>query len=91
MFIRSTTWRITSMGHGEPAMIPVRSDDRSKSARSGSPNSAMNIVGTPYKLVQRSWATVLSVALGLNQAAGITMAEPWVVQARLPSTIPKQW
>jgi hypothetical protein len=27
--IRSTTCFITSTGHGEPAMIPVRSDDRS--------------------------------------------------------------
>ena len=50
----------------------------------------MNIVGTPYRLVQRSAATAWRVAWGLNPAAGITMAEPWVVQARLPSTIPKQ-
>ena len=38
---------ITSTGHGEPAMMPVRSDDRSKLAKSGWLSSAMNIVGTP--------------------------------------------
>ena len=51
----------------------------------------MNIVGTPYSEVQRSVATAASVAPGSNAGAGITIAEPWVVHARLPSTIPKQW
>ena len=35
MCISVTTRFITSTGHGAPAMIPVRSDDRSKSAKSG--------------------------------------------------------
>ena len=28
---------------------------------------------------------------GSNAASGSTMQAPWVVQARLPSTMPKQW
>ena len=47
MCIRSMTLRITCSGHGEPAMIPVRNELRSKLSKSGSPSSAMNIVGTP--------------------------------------------
>ena len=38
---------ITSTGQTDPAMMPVRIDDRSRSARCGSPSMAMNIVGTP--------------------------------------------
>ena len=38
---------ITSTGQIEPAMIPVRSDDRSWSANDGWFCIAMNIVGTP--------------------------------------------
>ncbi len=38
---------ITSTGQGEPAMMPVRSDDRSKRLKSGWLSSAMNMVGTP--------------------------------------------
>jgi len=45
--IRSMTWRIVSMGHGEPAMIPVRSEVRSNSSNMGWASSAMNMVGTP--------------------------------------------
>ena len=47
MCISLTTRFITSTGHGEPAMMPVRSDDRSWSAKPAEPSSAMNIVGTP--------------------------------------------
>jgi hypothetical protein len=38
-----TTRRITSIGHGEPAMMPVRRLLRSNSARRGCSSSAMNI------------------------------------------------
>ena len=72
-------------------MIPVRRLLRSKLSKFGSSSSAMNIVGTPYSDVQRSAATAFSVASGSNPGAGITMAAPCVVQARLPSTMPKQW
>ncbi len=54
MCMRSTHAFITSTGHGEPAITPVRSDDRSKRSNSGWASSAMNIVGTPYSAVQRS-------------------------------------
>ena len=47
MFIRSTTCFMTSIGHGEPAMIPVRNVDRSNESKSSCPSIAMNIVGTP--------------------------------------------
>jgi hypothetical protein len=47
MCMTSMTLRMTSMGQGEPAMMPVRRLDRSKDARSGCASSAMNIVGTP--------------------------------------------
>ena len=51
----------------------------------------MNIVGTPYTPVQRSSAMVRSVISGSKPGAGITIVAPWVVQPRLPITIPKQW
>ena len=47
MCISDTTRRIVSIGHGEPAMIPVRSEERSNSAKRSCSSSAMNIVGTP--------------------------------------------
>ena len=51
----------------------------------------MNIVGTPYTPVQRSSTTARSVTAGSKPGAGITIVAPWVVQPRLPITIPKQW
>ena len=51
----------------------------------------MNIVGTPYSEVQRSAATACRVACGSKPGPGMTMVAPLVVQARLPSTMPKQW
>jgi hypothetical protein len=45
--IRSITRRMTSTGHGEPAMIPVRRPPRSWSPNDGWSSWAMNIVGTP--------------------------------------------
>jgi hypothetical protein len=62
--ISPATRRMTSIGHGEPAMIPVRSEPRSKCENSGWSSWAMNIVGTPYRLVQRSCAQARSVACG---------------------------
>ena len=47
MCMRFTTRLITSMGHGAPAITPVRSEVRSKRANSGCSISAMNMVGTP--------------------------------------------
>ena len=61
---------MTSIGQGLPAMMPVRSDDRSKLAKSGWSISAMNIVGTPCSAVQRSASTASSVASGSNASLG---------------------
>ena len=51
----------------------------------------MNIVGTPYSDVQRSASTASSVASGSKFAPGTTRQAPWARQARLASTMPKQW
>ena len=91
MPMSATTRLITSTGHGEPAMIPVRSEDRSYEPKSARASSAMNIVGTPYSEVQRSSATAASVAAGSKPGAGMTMQAPCEVAARLPITMPKQW
>ena len=40
---------------------------------------------------QRSADTASITASGSNASAGMTMHEPWLVQARLPMTMPKQW
>ena len=47
MCIRACTCFMTSTGQGEPAMMPVRSVERSYFAKSGWFSSAMNMVGTP--------------------------------------------
>ncbi len=91
MCISETTRRITSSGHGEPAMMPVRSDDRSYEAKSGWSSSAMNIVGTPYREVQRSSWTARRVSAASKAGAGMTMQAPCEVAPRLPMTMPKQW
>ena len=91
MCMSSTQRFITSTGQGEPAMIPVRSDERSWSAKLGWFCIAMNIVGTPYTPVQRSSAIARRVTSGSKPGAGITIVAPWVVQPRLPITMPKQW
>ena len=91
MCIRSTHAFITSIGHGAPAITPVRRLERSNRSNSGWASSAMNIVGTPYSAVQRSASIVSRTWVGSNASAGITIVAPWVVQPRLPITIPKQW
>ena len=45
--ISDETRFITSIGQGEPAMIPVRSELRSYRSKFSCPSWAMNIVGTP--------------------------------------------
>ena len=71
-------------------MMPVRKVLKSNSLKRGCSSSAMNIVGTPYSEVHRSFCTVSIVITGSNASAGTTMVAPCVVQARLPSTMPKQ-
>ena len=58
------TFFMTSTGHGEPAMMPVRSELKSNSLKRGCSSSPMNIVGTPYSEVQRSFCTVSITATG---------------------------
>ena len=70
MCMSAWTFFITSTGQGEPAMIPVRRLDRSKSPKRGCSSSAMNIVGTPYSEVQRSASTAARVASGSKPSAG---------------------
>jgi len=50
----------------------------------------MNIVGTPCSCVQRSSATVRSVASGSNASPGNTMHAPVAVQVSTDMTMPKQ-
>ena len=47
MPISDSTRFMTSTGHGEPAMMPVRNELRSNSLNRGCSSWAMNIVGTP--------------------------------------------
>ena len=91
MCIRVRTFFIVSIGQGEPAITPVRSEERSNSAKRGCSSSAMNIVGTPYSDVHRSAATVSSTASGSKASPGTTTQAPRDMQARLPMTMPKQW
>ncbi len=51
----------------------------------------MNMVGTPCSAVQRSSATVRSVASGSKASPGKTMHAPVAVQASTDITMPKQW
>ena len=69
--ILSTTRFITSIGQGEPAMMPVRSVDRSNSAKRGWSSSAMNMVGTPCRPVHFSACTVSSTVSGSKPSFGI--------------------
>ncbi len=72
-------------------MMPVRRVFKSNFEKSGCSSSAMNIVGTPWTAVHRSFSMAMSVDMGSKCSAGSTMVAPWVMQARLESTMPKQW
>ncbi len=52
---------------------------------------AMNIVGTPYRAVQRSSCTVRNTASASKPSPGKTIVAPCVMQPRFPITMPKQW
>ena len=80
-----------STGHGEPAMMPVRSDDTSNRASSGSAS-----IGDEHRrhAVQRRaplGGDGLEHARGSNASDGITMQRAVRDGARLPITMPKQW
>ena len=50
----------------------------------------MNMVGTPWTAVQRSFSMVCRTLRGSKISTG-TMVEPWVTQAMTARTQPKQW
>lgn len=64
MFITSAALRISSGGQLAPAMMPVRMWEKSVLGKSGWFIMAMNMVGTPLKVVIRSWLTQARAGLG---------------------------
>ena len=87
----SITRRISSGGHGAPAMMPVRSVPVSNRSNSGWSSSARNIVGTPCTAVHRSSWIARSTAPASKCADGITTHEPRTKHVRFDTTMPKQW
>ena len=71
-------------------MIPVRNELMSNMLNIAWFNSAMNMVGTPYKAVQRSLWTDASTTNGSNFST-ITWVQPCVRQFIVANTTPKQW
>ena len=90
MCIFSTTSRITAIGQGEPAMMPVRMWEKSVLGKSGCSSRAMNMVGTPWKAVIFSWWMQARAGLGEKYGSGNRLV-PWVMLAVMASTMPKQW
>ena len=71
-------------------MIPVRKELRSNILNIGWFNSAMNMVGTPYKAVHRSLWTDANTTNGSNFST-ITCVHPCVNMFMVANTTPKQW
>ncbi|MOA44240.1 hypothetical protein D3C78_1664800 [compost metagenome] len=76
MFIRFSTFFIISGGQTEPAITPVLKFEKSYLSKSFTANSAINIVGTPYKEVHFSSETAFSVISGSKLSFGITIQAP---------------
>ena len=91
MCMRAITLRIVSIGQGAPAMMPVRSVDRSRRASSSCSSIAPNIVGTPCSAVQRFLAIERSVSPASKLSPGKTIVAPEAAAQSTPSTMPKQW
>ncbi len=87
--IFSSTRFISSTGQSEPAIMPVRRLDISNISNMGWFSSAMNMVGTPYKAVQRSLWTEASTSSGSKRST-ITCVHPCVRQFMVANTTPKQ-
>ena len=82
---------MTLIGQGLPAMMPVRIWEKSVLAKSACSSMAMNIVGTPWKAVICSWLMQSSAACGREMPGSGDMVAPWVMEAVMASTMPKQW
>ena len=81
---------MTFIGHGLPAMMPVRIFLNLSASKSGCSKSAINIVGTPWNAVIFSVYMQCSDFLGENAVIG-DIALPCVTHAVIARTIPKQW
>ena len=90
MCILVTTSCMTLIGQGLPAMMPVRICEKSVWAKSGCSSMAMNIVGTPWKAVICFSLMHLRPLRGEKAVIGLIIV-PWVMEAVIASTMPKQW
>ena len=66
MFMSAAAIRMSSGGQFDPAMMPVRIEEKSVAGKSGCWRIAMNIVGTPLKQVIFSRMTQASEDFGLK-------------------------
>ena len=82
---------ITSTGHGDPAITPVRSDDRSNAVEVGVAELGDEHRGHAVERGAPLGLDRCEPCAGSNASAGITIVAPWVVHPRLPITMPKQW
>ena len=71
-------------------MMPVRMWLKSVVAKSGWRSMAINIGGTPWNAVIRSLLMQAKPLAGENAGIG-DMVVPWVMEAVMASTMPKQW
>ena len=71
-------------------MMPVRIWEKSVFGKSGCSSMAMNMVGTPWNAVIFSWLMQASDDFGLKYGIGHSVV-PWVIDAVMASTMPKQW
>jgi len=90
MCIFSNTSRMTFTGQGEPAMMPVRTREKSVFSKSGCSSIAMNIVGTPWNAVIGSFRMHSSDTFGEKYGIGLIVVA-CVIAAVIASTMPKQW
>ena len=70
--------------------MPVRIWEKSVFSKSGCPSMAMNMEGTPWNEVIFSLLMQASPFLGEKAVMG-DMVVPWVMDAVIASTMPKQW
>lgn len=91
MFNSANILCISGFGTGAPATMPVRRLGQDQSAGRGSDSNSSNIAGTPWSAVQFSTDSAERTAGAEKDGDGSTMDDPCVMQARRPSTRPKQW